>query len=53
MSNLINFVTENHLLISLSIFTVLSLIVIQSDIGKSQQKKNEKNGIKPKMNTFW
>jgi hypothetical protein len=53
MSYLINLIIENHLSISIGIFMVLSFILIQSDIGKSQQKENKKNGIIPKMNTFW
>ncbi|MEY8215119.1 MAG: hypothetical protein RPR97_11655 [Colwellia sp.] len=53
MDNLINFVTEYRIFISLGVFIILSLVVIHSDIGKAQQEINKKKGIDLKINTFW
>jgi hypothetical protein len=53
MNYLINFLAENHIYISISVFTVCSVFVIHSDIGKDILEENRKKGIKPSSNGLW
>lgn len=50
MNNLISFFIENSIYISLLVFAVVSVIIIQSDLGKDKLEENIQKGIKPEDN---
>ena len=52
MGNIISFLVENPIYISIAVFVILSVLVIHSDIGKDKLEENNKKGKQPKGNSL-
>ncbi len=50
MNYLINFFAENPIYISIGLFIICSVLIIQSNIGKDKLEENLKKGLKPEEN---